>query len=84
MASIAEEVERLTEMLRDSVRNIRMLPIGATRFKRLVRDLATELGEKVELVTEIRRSGITHQMLRRTCSTYMAQLTSVRTFVCML
>jgi two-component system chemotaxis sensor kinase CheA len=51
---IAEEVERLAELLRESTMSIRMLPIGETfsRFKRLVRDLSSELGKKVELVTE--------------------------------
>ncbi len=49
-----EEVERLTGELRDCVLNIRMLPIGTTfsRFKRLVRDLSTELGKEVRLITE--------------------------------
>lgn len=51
--SIAEEVERLTEELRDSILNIRMLPIGSTfsKFKRLVRDISNDLGKKVELET---------------------------------
>ena len=49
-----EEVERLTAELRDSVLNIRMLPIGTTfaKFKRLVRDLSAELGKEVAMVTE--------------------------------
>lgn len=52
--SIAEEVERLTEELRDTALNIRMLPIGSTfsKFKRLVRDLSQELGKEVEMETE--------------------------------
>ena len=52
--SIAEAVERLTGNLRDETMSIRMMPIGATfsRFKRLVRDLAQELGKEVALVTE--------------------------------
>lgn len=52
--SIAEEVERLTEALRDTALNIRMLPIGSTfsKFKRLVRDLSQELGKEIEMVTE--------------------------------
>ncbi len=52
--SIAEEVERLTTELRDSTLGIRMVPIGTTfsRFKRLVRDLGSELGKNVELETE--------------------------------
>lgn len=51
---IAEEVERLAELLRESTMSVRMLPIGETfsRFKRLVRDLSEELGKKVELLTE--------------------------------
>ncbi len=54
LASIAEEVERLTGELRDNTLNIRMLAIGNTfgRFKRLVRDLSHELGKEIELTTE--------------------------------
>lgn len=51
--SIAEEVERLTNDLRDTALNIRMLPIGSTfsKFKRLVRDLSKELGKEIEIET---------------------------------
>ena len=51
---VAEEVERLTEKLRDNTMSIRMLPIGATfsRFRRLVRDLSRELGKDVDLIME--------------------------------
>lgn len=51
--SIAEEVERLTNELRDTALNIRMLPIGSTfsKFKRLVRDLSGELGKEIEMET---------------------------------
>ena len=53
LASIAEEVSRLTTDLRDSTLTIRMLPIGATfgKFRRLVRDLSAELGKEIELTT---------------------------------
>jgi two-component system chemotaxis sensor kinase CheA len=53
LLAIAEEVERLTEELRASTLNIRMLAIGTTfsRFKRLVRDLSRDLGKQIELVT---------------------------------
>ena len=53
LVAIAEEVERLTEELRDQTLGIRMLPIGTTfsKFKRLVRDLAKELGKEIELTT---------------------------------
>lgn len=51
---ISEEVERLSEQLRESTMSLRMQPIGETfgRFRRLVRDLSKDLGKKVELVTE--------------------------------
>jgi two-component system, chemotaxis family, sensor kinase CheA len=54
LASISEEVERLTAELRDNTMSIRMLPIGTTfsKFKRLVRDLSNELGKDVIMVTE--------------------------------
>ena len=53
LTSIAEEVERLTSGLHDSAMSARMVPIGSTftRFKRLVRDLCSELGRDVALVT---------------------------------
>ena len=54
LIQVAEEVERLTAELRDNTMSIRMLPIGATfsRFERLVRDLSTELGKEIKLVTD--------------------------------
>lgn len=54
LITIAEEVERLTSGLRENAMSIRMLPIGTTfsNFKRLVRDLANELGKTIELTTE--------------------------------
>ena len=54
LMGIAEEVERLTGELRDNTMSIRMVPIGTTfsKFKRLVRDLSSELGKEVALTTE--------------------------------
>lgn len=51
---ISEEVEHLTAELRDNTMSIRMLAIGSTfnKFKRLVRDLSSELGKQIELITE--------------------------------
>ncbi|MBF0459773.1 MAG: chemotaxis protein CheA [Magnetococcales bacterium] len=50
---VAEEIEHLTAELRDNTMSIRMLAIGSTfnKFKRLVRDLSTELGKQIELTT---------------------------------
>ncbi|MCM0083187.1 chemotaxis protein CheA [Geomonas sp. Red32] len=52
--AVAEEIGRLTEGLRDTALDIRMLPIEGTfnRMLRLVHDLSHELGKEVELVTE--------------------------------
>jgi len=54
MVSISEEMERLTSELRDNTMEIRMFPIGSTfsQFRRLVRDLSSQLGKEIELTTE--------------------------------
>jgi two-component system chemotaxis sensor kinase CheA len=54
VAAVSEEIERLTSSLRENSMNIRMLPIRATfeKFRRLVHDLARDLGKDVELTME--------------------------------
>ncbi len=54
LMSISEELERLTNDLRDSALKIRMLPVGTIleRFPRLVRDLAEALGKDIRLTLE--------------------------------
>jgi two-component system chemotaxis sensor kinase CheA len=54
VATVSEEIERLTTALRESSISIRMLPIRATfeRFRRLVHDLARDLHKEVELTME--------------------------------
>jgi two-component system chemotaxis sensor kinase CheA len=54
LLSVAETMDRLAAELRDSTLSIRMVPIGTTfgRFKRLVRDLSSELHKEIELVTD--------------------------------
>lgn len=54
VAEVSEEIERLTSALRENSMNIRMVPIRATfeKFRRLVHDLARDLGKEVELTTE--------------------------------
>ncbi|HWA61720.1 MAG TPA: chemotaxis protein CheA [Caulobacteraceae bacterium] len=53
LKSVAEEIERLALDLRDTTMGVRMLPIGALfgRYRRLVFDLARELGKEIELET---------------------------------
>jgi two-component system chemotaxis sensor kinase CheA len=52
--SIAEEVEHLTNELRDNTMSVRMVPIGSmfSKFKRLVRDLSAETGKEIEMTTD--------------------------------
>ncbi len=54
VAAVSEEIERLTSSLRDNSMSIRMMPIRATfeKFRRLVHDLARDLGKNVELTIE--------------------------------
>jgi len=53
LVGLSEELAHLTNDLRDSAMDIRMLPVGSTfgRFRRLVRDLAQQLGKDVDLTT---------------------------------
>jgi two-component system chemotaxis sensor kinase CheA len=54
IAEVSEEIERLTSSLRENSMNIRMLPIQGTfeKFRRLVHDLARDLGKDVVLTIE--------------------------------
>ena len=53
LSGVAEEIERLVTGLRDATLSIRMLPIELVfgKFRRVVRDLSTELGKQVRLET---------------------------------
>lgn len=53
LRTIAEEIERLAAELRGATMGIRMIPIGQLfgRFRRVVHDLARELGKSVRLTT---------------------------------
>lgn len=54
LAAIAERVERLISDLRESAFAVRMIPFGTTfgRFRRLIRDLASEIGKEVQFMAE--------------------------------
>ncbi len=54
VVSISENLERLVDELRDRTMSVRMVPVGSTfsRFRRLVRDLSSDMGKRVDLVTE--------------------------------
>jgi two-component system chemotaxis sensor kinase CheA len=54
VSAVSEEVERLASALRENSMNIRMLPIRPTfeKFRRLVHDLARDLGKDVDLTMD--------------------------------
>jgi two-component system chemotaxis sensor kinase CheA len=54
VSAVSEEVERLASALRENSMNIRMLPIRPTfeKFRRLVHDLARDLGKDVALTMD--------------------------------
>ncbi|QSR34613.1 chemotaxis protein CheA [Marinobacterium iners] len=66
-AVLAEEFERLASGLRDNAFEIRMLPIGSIfgRFRRMVRDIAPELGKEVVLETDGAETELDKVMLDR-------------------
>ncbi|PLL10873.1 chemotaxis protein CheA [Tabrizicola sp. TH137] len=54
LATVVEEMDRLVTGLRDAALSTRMLPIETVfgKFRRVVRDLSTDLGKQVRLLTE--------------------------------
>jgi len=54
LAQIAEDLERLTDEMRDNALGLRMLPIGTMygNLRRLVRDVSATLGKDVDFVAE--------------------------------
>jgi two-component system chemotaxis sensor kinase CheA len=67
LTALAEQLERLSADLRDSTLGIRMLPIGSafSKFRRLVRDLSSELGKEIELVTRGEETELDKTVLER-------------------
>jgi two-component system chemotaxis sensor kinase CheA len=65
--SVAEEIERLAVELRDTTMGVRTMPIGSLfgRFRRLVHDLAQELGKKIELTTIGEETELDKTMIER-------------------
>lgn len=62
-----EELERNTRDLQDAVMAVRMLPMefAFRRFPRVVRDLATQLGKSVRLVTEGEATELDKSVIER-------------------
>jgi len=54
LRAVAEEIERLSGELRDTMMAVRMVPVAQLfgRFRRLIHDLARETGKSIDFVTE--------------------------------
>jgi two-component system chemotaxis sensor kinase CheA len=54
LSGAVKTMERLISDLRDNTLSIRLLPVGTifSKFNRLVRDLSSELGKDIEMITE--------------------------------
>ncbi len=67
LTGVAEEIERLAATLRDTTMSVRMVPIGSLfgRFRRLVHDLASDLGKHVEFVTTGEETELDKTMVER-------------------
>lgn len=65
MQFLAEEVERLTAELRDNSMSLRMVPLKSAfeRLRRLVHDLARELGKEVEFQTSGEETELDKSMI---------------------
>ncbi len=64
---ISEEVERLTNELRDNAMGIRMIPIGSSfsQFQRLVRDLARDQKKEIIMTTEGEETELDKTVIER-------------------
>ena len=54
LSAITEKLDRIATGISSNLLSVRMLPIGGTfgKFRRMVRDLANELGKEIDLITE--------------------------------
>jgi two-component system chemotaxis sensor kinase CheA len=73
LKSVAEEIERLANELRDTTMGIRMVPVGSLfgRFRRLVHDLSRDLGKDIELVTTGEDTEIDKTVAERLADPFM-------------
>jgi two-component system chemotaxis sensor kinase CheA len=67
LLTLAEQLERLSDDIRDSTLSIRMQPIGSTFsvYRRLVRDLSAETGKEIDLVTSGEETELDKTVLDR-------------------
>lgn len=67
LRTVAEDIERLSSELRDTMMVLRMVPVGTLfgRFRRLVHDLAQETGKSIELVTDGEATEVDKTVIER-------------------
>jgi two-component system chemotaxis sensor kinase CheA len=65
--SVAEEIERLASELRDSMMNVRMVPISQLfgRFRRLIHDLARDTGKTIDFRTSGETTELDKNVIER-------------------
>jgi len=67
LRAVSEDIERLSNELRDTMMVLRMVPVGTlfSRFRRLVHDLARETGKTIELTTEGEATEVDKTVIER-------------------
>jgi two-component system chemotaxis sensor kinase CheA len=67
LRAVAEDIERLSNELRDTTMALRMMPVGALfgRFRRLVHDLAQETGKAIAYATEGEATEVDKTVIER-------------------
>jgi two-component system chemotaxis sensor kinase CheA len=67
LETVVEDVQRLVTSLRDATLSIRMVPIDTVfgKFKRVVRDLSTELGKNIALELEGGKTEVDKNIIDR-------------------
>ncbi len=73
ISEVSEGIDCLTSALRETSMNIRMLPIRGTfeRFRRLVHDLARDLGKNVELTLSGADTELDKTVIEKLCDPLM-------------
>ncbi|AXV17492.1 chemotaxis protein CheA (plasmid) [Neorhizobium sp. SOG26] len=67
LRSVSEDIERLSNELRDTMMMLRMVPITQLfgRFRRLIHDLSRETGKVIDLVTEGETTEVDKTVIER-------------------
>ena len=66
-SAVADSLKNITNILQEQVTSLRMMSLGSTfdRFKRVVRDIATERGKKVKLTISGQETELDKNMIEK-------------------